>query len=286
MHGVRRFGHRPSGAGEEHPLLPSGEKCRVKRGDEGAEATPLVAKAPSSGAPRHLLPDGEKRTGQRLPSETKIGRESPPGHCLTAFKPLQSLDNAVTDHATPAGHPLLPSGEKCRVKRGDEGGEAIVFSAIAPSSGATRHLLPAGEKRTGQRLPSKARARSLRLPVAPRRIRQTTAIARPLGHRPCGAGGEHPLLPSGEKCRVKRGDEGAKPLYSLRKPPHPALRATFSPMGRRGPDTACPPKQKGREFPPGPNLHPQKTAAGSFLPAAGPLPPGAPRRQALFRTGV
>jgi|GEM_PF-729862 len=40
------------------PLLPIGEKCRVKRGDEG-EAEGL-ARAPSSGPSGHLLPTGEK----------------------------------------------------------------------------------------------------------------------------------------------------------------------------------------------------------------------------------
>ena len=40
-----------------------------------------------------------------------------------------------------------------------------------------------------------------------------------------------PLLPHGEKCRATRGDEGVR--TDLLRPPHPALRATFSPLGRR-----------------------------------------------------
>ena len=47
----------------EFPLLPSGEKCRAKRGDEGVAAGPCLgaSRTPSSGPSGHLLPVGEKR---------------------------------------------------------------------------------------------------------------------------------------------------------------------------------------------------------------------------------
>ena len=45
---------------EDLPLLPSGEKCRASRGDEGVAGGPEI-KPPSSDPSGHLLPAGEKR---------------------------------------------------------------------------------------------------------------------------------------------------------------------------------------------------------------------------------
>ncbi len=118
-------------------------ECEAMR---GPSARCPLASPPSSGATRHLLPDGEKRTGERLPSKARSLRPNPDrvptNHCHHWTVRLRPCGAG-------GGHPLLPSGEKCRVKRGDEGGEATTHAIKAPSSGATRHLLPAGEKRDG-----------------------------------------------------------------------------------------------------------------------------------------
>ena len=47
-----------------------------------------------------------------------------------------------------------------------------------------------------------------------------------------------PFSPAGRSAERRRGDEGASSEAGASKiafgPPHPALRATFSPLGRRG----------------------------------------------------
>ncbi len=172
-------------------------------------------------------------------------------------------------------HPLLPHGEK--MPEGQmRGGEAIVFFARSPSSGATRHLLPREEKRSGYRLPSTRRA-VLALPMSD--SFQTTAFARQCGVRPCGAGGEHPLLPHGEK--MPEGQmRGAKPLYSPQSPPHPALRVPFSPSGEEVPMPSAlhqarwPARAKEPGIAPGPTLAVKKQRPEIAPRPPAPYPPG------------
>ncbi len=102
---------------------PRGEVPSACEAMRGPSARRPLASPPSSGATRHLLPAGEKRTGERLPF--KKGREppagpdfakytggkSPPGHRPTAYGPLSSLDNPAADHAAPAWDTLFsPAG--------------------------------------------------------------------------------------------------------------------------------------------------------------------------------
>jgi hypothetical protein len=85
-------------------------------------------------------------------------------------------------------------------------GVAVVMEAVAVASGPPHppfgHLLPAGEKRkcgASGGLPRWGEEGVwgwLRGSPSGEKVRQ-------------GASGGLPLLPSGEKCRVKRGDEGA-----------------------------------------------------------------------------
>ncbi len=72
-----------------------------------------------------------------------------------------------------------------------------------------------------------------------------------------GGGSGLPLLPSGRSAERMRGDEGAaRHSFCASRPPHPALRATFSPLGRRGIPLRAPlkiqmesPSLEGREEP-------------------------------------
>ncbi len=134
----------------------------------GAKPPPTQSRPPSSGATRHLLPAGErgpesacpsKRAGSLRPAQTSqktLARclrpatdRLPTNHCNRSTMRLPTVRRR---RGTPSSPQRGEVPSECEAMRGPSARRPL---ASPPSSGATRHLLPDGEKRDGQRLPSK-----------------------------------------------------------------------------------------------------------------------------------
>ncbi len=224
---------RPAAAdlssGATRHLLPQGEKAEdaadvsaspsplagegARRADEGylsANSSPVAsapvaqpaAADPSSGAARHLLPQGEKAedaadvSASPSPLAGEGARRADEGYLSANSSPVARApvaQPAAADPSSGATRHLLPQGEKAEdaadvsaspsppagegARRADEGylsansspvasGPVAQPSAADPSSGAARHLLPQGEK-----APARHREVSPRLRGFARRLR-------------------------------------------------------------------------------------------------------------------